>query len=436
MAFAIQNKSILEETPLRRDALALVEVGYTSLDTGNVLRKAVHLEGDTLTIAGHSHTLLPGKGVWVVGAGKCAIAGAAALEEILGERIAGGVVVDVADTTHCLPLQKITCLIGTHPRPTDVNVEAAQHIRDILEPLQEEDIVIALVSGGGSTLLCLPHNESLTCTREAEAFDELTDAGASIEEMNTVRKHISRARGGWLAQYAYPARLENLVFSDVPGNDLSVIASGPTVKDETTVDQAEEIIKKYSVKSLAGVALLETPKDDECFSRTRNTLLVTNDRALHAMEKAAQERGYTPSIVTDRYAGEAREIAARVHKELQDAPAGSVLLYGGESTVTLGEHPGKGGRNQELALAALSSIGEGEIIIPFASDGHDNTDHAGAVCDTITKAHAAAQGLSPDDYLRTHRSYDFFEKTGDALITGNTGTNVSDIIIALKARVR
>ncbi len=434
MAFVIQNSDALAVSQLRKDALEIVQAGYEAIDTRSVLTEDVKLEGDTLTIANHTYALAPEQKVWVAGAGKCAIAGAAALEEILGERIAGGVIIDVADEVNCLPFKKIQCFLGTHPKPSAVNVDASKHLVGTLEGLGENDIVIILVSGGGSTLLCLPE-EPVTYETEVQIFNELTDAAATIQEMDTLRKHLSLARGGGLAKAAYPARVIGLIFSDVPGNDVSFISSGPTVQDETTIKDAQSVIEKYNVSALAGMPLLETSKDAKYFARVHNELLVTNIRALDAMARALRARGYTPRIVTDRFSGEARRVADDVIAALADAEPATALLYGGESTVTLGEHAGKGGRNQELALAALAHIKPNEIIVAFSSDGHDNTDYAGALCDNITKEHAAARALSVEEYLRSHRSYDFFTVTGDALLTGYTGANVSDLIIGITARL-
>ncbi len=433
MRSIIKNLDSLSVTPLRKDALAIVSSGYDAINTRAVINEAITITDNTLTISGNIYSLSPTQKIWVVGAGKCAIEGASALEDILGDHLEGGVVVDVSDSTYRLPLKKIKGFIGTHPEPSERNREATRQIVNLLSLLTKDDIVIEIVSGGGSTLLCLP-NDAMTCADEAEAFKELTNAGVTITEMDTVRKHISNARGGWLAKAAHPAQLIGLIFSDVPGNDISTISSGPTVKDPTTIADAEHIIETYKLHAFPKEALMETPKDDIYFTSVKNILLVTNERALTKMKLVAGDLGYTAHIVTDRYSGEAIDIAKEVQKELTKASRGSVLLYGGESTVTLGEHAGKGGRNLEMALSGLSTIGDNEIILPFSTDGHDNTNFAGGICDKITKEHAIQNRLPIETYLREHRSYDFFTETGDALITGNTGTNVSDIIIGIIAR--
>lgn len=433
MTSIIKNIDELAVTPLRKDALAIVSAGYDAINTRAVLTEAVTINGNSLTVSENTYQLSSEQKIWVIGAGKCAIEGASALEDILGDRLAGGVVVDVSDVTNCLPLKKIECLIGTHPEPSMKNEDATSRIIDMLSERTKDDIIIGIISGGGSTLLCLP-NDSMTCIDEAEVFRELTDKGASIMEINTVRKHISNARGGWLAKMSHPAKLISLIFSDVPGNDLSVISSGPTVEDTTTIADAQNIINTYKLQSLPKEALIETPKEDVYFDSVQNILLVTNQRALTSMKSVAQRLGYTVRIVTDRYSGEARNVIKGIQSTLSESPKGTVLLYGGESTVTLGNHPGKGGRNLEMALYGLSHIEKNEIIIPFSTDGHDNTDYAGGICDILTKEHATKNRLPPETYLQEHCSYDFFTETGDAIVTGYTGSNVSDIIIGITAR--
>ena len=248
-----------------------------------------------------------------------------------------------------------------------------------------------------------------------------------------MRKHISHARGGALAVAAYPAEVVSLVVSDVPGDDIGTIASGPTALDSSTVADAEAILKRYVVPASTEVAFLETSKDEKYFKRVTNTLFLSNQDALSKMEEEAVRRGYTTTIVDTHFSGEARDVGHAINEKLRDAPPKTALLYGGESTVTLGASMGKGGRNQEMALAALKGIQSGELILPFASDGRDNTEHAGAIADEITRMHIGEKDLLVEEYLDKHSSYDFFEMTGDALVTGPLESNVSDLVIALKA---
>lgn len=433
MTHRIQNYDTLATSDLRRDALALIETGYDAIDVGKALARAVRIEGDELVIAcgaGNARRPLRGRRVFFVGIGKCAAVAAGAIETILGDRLTGGVALDVSNTAD-VDLRTITLHIGTHPLPSEENTRATERILSFLAETTEDDLVLMLISGGGSTLICAPE-APMTCLDERDIFTALTDAGASIEELNTVRKHLSRARGGGLARAAYPAEVVSLIVSDVPGNDLEYISSGPTVRDDSTVADARAILARYGVAGAPTLAFIETPKEEKYFARVSNTLFLTNETALDAMRDAAEARGYAATIVTDRLTGEARAVARDAAEALHAAAPKTVLLYAGETTINLGDHPEKGGRNQEVALAALRHVAPGELIAPFASDGHDNTDHAGALADEAALAHAKSAGLSIDDALAHHGTYAFFSATGDTLITGYTGSNVSDLIIAIK----
>ena len=274
----------------------------------------------------------------------------------------------------------------------------------------------------------------MTPADESALFKELTAHGATIQDINTVRKHISSARGGGLARAAYPAEILSLIVSDVPGNDIAFISSGPTVQDSSTITDAKEVLARYNI-TISNITFIETPKEEKYFERVTNLLFLTSKDALDAMKDEAAKRGYETEIVDDHFSGEAREVGRAVVEKLHDASQKTALLYAGESTVTLREvrPPSQaGGRNQEIALASLETILDDEIILPFASDGHDNTDYAGAIGDSISRAHASEHNLSIAEYIVAHRSYEFFSITGDALSTGYTGSNISDLIIALK----
>ena len=427
MEAVIRNTEALAVTPQRIDALAIAEAGYAAVNVAESLRRRVRLVDGKLSVGEFSYPVA-GRRVRFIGIGKCAITAARAVEEILGGMLTDGVALDVsgAEKDH---LKTVEAHIGTHPLPSEENVRAAERITTFLVNGRDDDLVIMLISGGGSTLLCLPGGDT-TCTDERMLFKELTRRGAPIEDLNTVRKHTSRIRGGGLAAAAYPAEILSFIVSDVPGNDLSIIASGPTVRDTTTTADARAVLARYGYTT--PIELLETSKEGKYFERVRNLLFLSNEDALKAMQEEASRRGYAATIADNGLVGEAQEVAKRIETELRAAPSKTVLLYAGETTVTLPENAGAGGRNQELALAALEGLQKNELVLPFASDGHDNTDHAGAIADAVTQAHALAKRLVPGEYLRTHRSYDFFSTTGDALQTGYTGSNVSDFVIALK----
>ncbi len=429
MTHRIQNFEALAESHERRDALAIAEAGLAAIDVGAALARALRIEDDGLHLNEKVYPLTERR-IFFIGVGKCANAAAQAVERIFGDRLEGGIAFDVSPLEGT-PLRKVEAYVGSHPLPTEANVQAAKRIAAFLTGRSEADLVITLISGGGSTLLCLPP-APMSCMDEVALWNELTTRGATIQDINTVRKHISLLRGGGLAAAAYPAEVVSLIVSDVPGNDLGFVASGPTVPDTTSAGDAEDVLARYGIVPAANLELLETPKDPNYFKRVTNLLFLTNGDALAAMRQEAERREYKCEVVDDRFAGEAREVGHAVVEKLRDAPEKTVLLYAGESTVTLGEHYGKGGRNQEMALAALNELREGELILPFASDGRDNTDCAGAIGDEVTRAHVFARNLSIEEHLDAHTAYDFFAATGDSLITGYTGSNVSDLIIAMK----
>lgn len=428
----ILNAEKLATTQARRAALEIAEAGLQAVDTQVAVRAAIKLEDNRLCVNDQICSLVGANRIFLVGVGKCAIEAAAALEEILGAKLFDGIVLGV-DGSPPRKLKTVKVMLGTHPMPTEKNIAATKAIVAMLDSLQEKDLVIIIVSGGGSTLLCLPE-EGATCVEEGLVLQQLFRAGASIQDVNTIRKHLSLARGGYLAKYAYPAQVISLIFSDVPGNDFEFIASGPTVKDTTTVVDADVILVKYGILKACGLehcGLIETPKEDKYFERVQNILLVGNKLALAAMAVKARELGYAPTICTDCLTGEAREVGIRTATEIHAAPSKSVRLYGGETTVTI-KGQGKGGRNQELALGALSAIQAGELIMAFASDGRDNTDVSGAICDTMIKEEAARLGMDSNIFLQNNDSYAFFRQTEGHIITGYTGSNVSDLLIALK----
>ncbi|RJQ13462.1 DUF4147 domain-containing protein [Candidatus Parcubacteria bacterium] len=424
----IKNYKELSKTPLRAAALKIAEAGLQSVDTEKIINQLIRLEKNILYIRSDQYRLADLERILIVGIGKCSLEAAAALEKILGEKIHDGIVVD----TNSGSLKKIRVITGDHPFPTQRNIDATKEIINLLNGLNENDLVIFMISGGGSTLLCQP--KDMTCYDEANILRCLFDSGADIQKINLIRKHISLARGGYLAKYAYPANVISLIFSDVPGDNLEFVASGPTIKDTTTVNQAEKIIKDYEIKnkcSLAEIQLFETPKEEKYFTKVKNILTASNKIALDAMAKEAEKLNFKPIICTSCLSGEAKDVGISIIEQLESKQSKTALLYGGETTVTI-KKPGKGGRSLELGLSALQKIKEGLALLPFASDGKDNTDFAGAICDMETKKKALAMNLDIKAYLENNDSYGFFEKTKDYVSTDDTGSNVSDLIVALK----
>jgi glycerate 2-kinase len=428
----IKNRDVLATTPARTAALAIAAAALEAIDTGAAIRRGVALDDDTLRVAGELLPLAPAGRLRLVAVGKCATTAAGALADVFGPRLTDGIVLDVAEAAP-RPLRGMQVLHGTHPLPSAANVEATRTILRFLEAGRPYDLVVCVVSGGASTLLCLPP-EGASFEDERAVLQALIRAGATIQEINTVRKHSSLARGGQLACAAHPARVVGLVFSDVPGGTLDLVGSGPTVRDPSTVADAERVLERYNLPAACGVVrfpLVETPKDPAIFDRVRNAVLVSNDVALEAMGAAARREGLVADVRTATLSGEAREVAARVLRELRAAPSGTALLYGGETTVTV-RGTGRGGRNLELALAALGGVQDDELVLTLATDGRDNGALAGAIADAVTLRDALRAGADPATSLAANDSYGFFERVPHALETGSTGANVADLIVALR----
>lgn len=425
----IKNFSKLAVSKERKDALKIAEAGLEAIDTRKIILNKVKLQKNSLVINKKVFSLKDTKNIYVVAIGKCAGESALALEKVLGKKIKAGIALDVKTVKG---LKIIKSLAGSHPLPSQKNTDGSIEIINLIKNLAENDLVLFFISGGGSTLLCAPRKG--TCQEETLIVQKLMDSGATINEINTVRKHLSVARGGYLAKYAYPAKSIALIFSDVIGNDLQFIASGPTVKDTTTIRQALEILNKYHVQKVCAIedcGLVETPKSDEFFSKVSNQIFVSSEVALNAMSATAKKLGYKVKICTTCLKGEARGVGTRIAAEINRTKSKTILLYGGETTVHV-KGNGKGGRNMELVLSALNTIKDGSLVLSLASDGVDNTDLAGALCDKITSEKAEKLKLKPIRHLAENNSYPFFKKTGDYILTGKTGSNVSDLVIAIK----
>jgi hydroxypyruvate reductase len=319
---------------------------------------------------------------------------------------------------------------------------------DLLRTAGARDLVITVISGGGSALVDLPA-ENIDLAQLRELTDGLLRSGATINEMNAVRKHLSLVKGGGLARIASPARVVSLILSDVVGNPLDVIASGPTVPDTTTFRDAWRVLERYGLadsvprpianRLRAGMRgeVPETPKEgDPIFDRVQNVVVASNDLAAEAATARARELGFNSLLLSTFVEGEAREVGklfAAIARELaafgRPCPRPACIVAGGETTVTV-RGGGKGGRNQELALSAAIKIAgvDDVMIVAAATDGSDGpTDAAGAIADGSTVARATDAGLDPADYLARNDSYSFFERLGDLIKTGPTNTNVNDL---------
>ena len=376
----------------------------------------------------------------VVGAGKSAAVMAAALEDAWPEVTLSGVV--VTRYGHAVPTRRIEVLQSSHPVPDANGEAAARRILETVTGLGDGDLVLALISGGASALMPLPA-QGLTLVDKQAINRALLASGATISEMNAVRKHLSGIKGGRLAAAAAPARVVTLAISDVPGDDPAVIGSGPTVPDPTTFAEVRAIISRYGILPSPAVAARlaqdadETPKPGS-LPQTEFRLIATPAMALQATAEAARGLGLAPLILGDALEGESREmgtvmagIARSVRTHGFPLPAPAVLLSGGETTVTLGQGPaGRGGRNTEflLALAVALAGTLGVWAIAGDTDGIDGTDDAaGAIVTPDTLARARAAGLEARAVLAAHDSYRLFDAIGDLVRTGPTLTNVNDI---------
>ncbi len=422
----IKNYDQLATNDNRKIVLDLIEVAYAAIQPQLVFEHNFSLDGDTLTILDKKFDLSKFDGIFLLGFGKGSAGNCKLLEEKLGDRIIDGYDIDVVEDPQ---FKKVHYTKGTHPLPSEENIAFTKHAIEHFESSGENHLVIIVTCGGGSVLFEAPNKLSLD---EITAVNKaLLESGADITEMNSIRKHLSRVKGGGLAKILYPSTVVNLIYSDVPGNDLSVIASGPLVSDHSTMDDVKNIIKKYDLTKKVTVpddAFSETPTDPKYFKNVHNILMLSNHTALTAMEKVAKEKGINVHIFSDKLQGDARTLGEKLLKET--APK-QLLLAGGESTIKVTGH-GKGGRNQALVLNALSHISGDTILASFGSDGWDFYELAGALADGETHTKMQEMNLDPKPFIEDDNSYEFWMKTGDGIQTGHLDSNVSDLYIVFK----
>ncbi len=440
---------------MRQQAEEIFRAALKAVDPIEAVFRYVKLVDGALQVGGHRFEFKDYDRILVVGAGKAGAPMAKALEDLLGDRISDGVI--VVKEGHGLPLQHIRIHEAGHPVPDERGIRGAEDVLSLVSAAGERDLVLCVISGGGSALLVAPA-EGVTLADKQEVTRLLLACGADIHEINTVRKHLSRAKGGWLARFAHPAAVITLILSDVIGDDLNVIGSGPTVPDSSTFADAEGVFKKYdiweripsSVQDRIQLGLKgdiqDTPKSgDLAFQCCYSELVGTNIQALIAASKEAERQGYRPLIFSSSVEGEAREVVkvlTAIAKEVRSSgnplPPPACILCGGETTVTL-QGDGKGGRNQEFALAAALIIEgmENVVVLSGGTDGTDGpTDAAGAIADGTTVTRARAKGFDPLDYLRRNDSYHLLQALGDLVITGPTRTNVMDVYMVLVGRTK
>jgi len=451
----IKNKEQLVKngmTQLNRKARALalesLESALNVVDPKQLMKSKLLLKNSILKVNRYSFDLKKFDNVYVIGGGKASGSIAEALEQILGQYITKGLVNIPHGSKHKTEIIKFQQ--ASHPTPDKSGVEGTRRMLQIVEQAKKEDLVICLISGGGSSLMPLPRG-GITINDKREITDALLKCGATINEINTVRKHISDFKGGWLAKKAYPATVLNLILSDVVGDPLDFIASGPTVPDSTTFNDAIKVLKKYSLwgKTPASIKKVlsngkkgiipETPKaNDKAFKKVYNVIIGNNRFATLAAREQLRSAGLNTLLLTSTLEGEARHvgvmlasIAREVFMSGNPVPKPAGIIAGGETTVTV-TRKGLGGRNQEISLASALKMGgmDGVVVASLSTDGVDGpTDAAGAIVDGKTIARAAEMDLNPEEFLVENDSYNFFSKLGDLIFTGSTGTNVNDVSV-------
>jgi glycerate 2-kinase len=428
----------------------ILRAGIDAVDPERAVQRYVRREGETLYVGEDSYSLERFGRIILAGAGKGSAPMAKALGDILGDRLSSGLI--IVKYGYGMALKETSVIEAGHPIPDEAGMRGAKELLGRLKECTEEDLVICVFSGGGSALLPAPIppltlEEKQACTRL------LLECGATIDEINAVRKHLSRTKGGQLAKEAYPATVISLLLSDVVGDRLDVIASGPTVPDESTYGDCMGIVERYDLADRLPKAVVEhfkagiegcvpeTPKQgDPVFSRVRNLIVGNNRECLLAAQDKAASLGYHALVLSSQIEGEACEVARvlgavakEIHQSGSPIEPPACILAGGETTVTI-HGTGKGGRNQELALAFAMAIDgwEGISLFSAGTDGTDGpTDAAGAFSDGATCGRAREAGLDPRAFLEANDSYSFFKSLGDLITTGPTRTNVMDMICML-----
>jgi glycerate-2-kinase len=419
----IRNFNSLALTKERELLLKALNYGLEKIQPENYLKEKIKFYESVLEISGKTYDLENFENVYLIAYGKGSSLISKYLEENLGDFLKEGYVIDTKEAD----FKKIYFTLGTHPLPSKENLEFTEKVVKRFEgKLRENDLLIVITCGGGSVLFEKPAKIDLE--EIIKINEELLKSGADIYEMNTVRKHLSLVKGGGLAKILYPAKIISLILSDIPGDDISFIASGPTVKDETTLKEAFETVRKFNLKTVKEEWLIETPKEDIYFENIDYFLLLSNKDILNEIKNFLKKEGFETEILTYTLSGNVKEIAEKF-KSLKTE--NKIYLCGGETTVEV-KGKGIGGRNQELVLWFLKFLKEeprNTIFISFNTDGIDNTEFGGALGDLLSLKKAEEMNLNIDEFLENNDSFNFFKKIDDGIITGKLSSNVSDIMI-------
>ena len=415
----IKNWDKLISTPEREKMLAIVHSAFDAIDTEQIVQQNVRVEDETLFVKKNAFDLKKFDRVFVIAIGKGAARAATQLHLILGANITHSIVLDKVP----LIFDGIEAYQGTHPVPSRMNLHASSRIYELAQSMGEMDLALVVVCGGGSALACWPESEYM---QGAQLYKSFLHSGGNIDDLNVIRKHLSLIKGGGLARTLYPATVVGLIFSDIPG-DISEVASGPTYFDKTTVEDAEAMLKKLGIKEK--FELNETPKEEKYFGKVSNIEMVSNRAAIEAMLAKAKEIGIRGVALADPVYEYAPEVLHRMVGRLDES---QLVIAGGEIRMDVKGATGRGGRCQYLGLEALITMPDGLMLIAFASDGEDNSDVCGVIVDGDTKLRASKTGLDLREQMAKFESYSIFEKTGDQIITSQTGANVSDIYMLYK----
>ena len=449
----LSNASSPLNQKLRTDALDIFKDAIEAVDPEKTIMSKVKLQNEQLTVCTDLYDLTKFKRIFVIGGGKAAVSMARAIESVLGRRITSGLLNVLKGSESDVRLKSIQLNGSAHPIPDDAGVIGVQKMLNLVDKCNEDDLVLVLISGGGSALMPSPA-DGVSLADIQTITSQLLKRGATINEINAIRKHLDSIKGGQLAERCQPAQVIGLIISDVVGDPLDIIASGPTSPDSSTFLTCQEILNKYliwenaplSIKNrfLKGVNGLinETPKPTHSiFKKVKNYILANNSIAADAAAKKATKMGYQTLILSSMIEGEARHvgtvfsgIAREINIRKRPVKPPAAIILGGETTVEV-KGNGVGGRNQEVALAASKKIANVNCIIAsLATDGIDGpTDSAGAIVDGMTMTRAINAGLNPDTYLSNNSSYEFFNLLNDHILTGPTGTNVNDLALILVA---
>ncbi len=433
---------------VHRDVLLAIDSALEAANPANIVRRHLQLDHGTLHVDNLKYRLSRYNRIFVIGGGKASGYMGEEVERLLGARIAGGTIIVPAYLRPRPRGHRISYQYGTHPIPSEKNIQAVRQVLDLVETADSSDLVVFLLSGGASALLDNPV-QRVSVRDEKMTTELLLRSGATIQEINTVRKHISRIKGGRLAELLKDTNLLTLIVSDVVGDPLDAIGSGPTVPDPTTYRDAKLILENYDVWSRIPVSVRrvitdgvngkvpETPKDPQELGEVKNVLIGGNRESCLAGLSSMKNQGYDTRLLSTHIVGEAREVGGILGSIINDALDGDLVskpgcfISGGETTVTV-KGKGQGGRNQEFALAAAISIegSKSTVVGSIGTDGVDGpTDAAGGLVDGTTVTRGRKLGMDPEVFLANNDSYHYLAKTGDLVKTGPTGTNVNDMMI-------